>query len=154
MKNLIDFLKNGQLFIIPISVLIITQITKVLLESKHKKKIKLSYFGHYGGMPSSHTALFISLTTIIFYNLGWKSPIFALSLIICAIMMRDALGIRHHLGNHGLILKQLIKEHEESDHTHIKHDQIVTRLGHTPMQVFLGAIFGFLLTTLFYLLIN
>lgn len=121
----------------------------MLLELPQRKKVKLSYLGHYGGMPSSHTALFVSLSTITFINYGWNSPFFAISIVICMIMIRDALGLRHHLGNHGLILQQLIKEHEEDGHTKIKHDKIVTRLGHTPLQVLVGALMGFGLTLIF-----
>lgn len=150
MKEFILLLQKGQLFLIPLSVLIITQTTKVLLELKQHQKLKIAHLGHYGGMPSAHTALFVSLSTIMLINFGWFSPYFAIAIIICVIMVRDALGIRHHLGNHGLILKSLIKDLYQRKHTTIKHDEIVTRLGHTPWQVTVGALYGFLLTIIFY----
>lgn len=154
MSELINIIYQGQLFIIPLLVLIITQIIKVLLEVSRRKKITFSYLGHYGGMPSSHTALFVSLSTITFLKYGYSSPFFAIAIIICIIMIRDALGMRRHLGNHGLILKSLIKDLTERKHTIIPHEKIVTRLGHTPLQVIVGALLGFTLTTIFYLFLN
>jgi len=135
-------------------VLIITQIVKVALEWPKTKSIRFSDFSQYGGMPSSHTALFVSLGTIIFLTAGWHSPVFAVSVIICIIMVRDALGIRHHLGNHGKILKQVIEEQAKFHNCRIKHEKLVTRLGHTPLQVMVGALVGFFLTVLFYLILN
>lgn len=125
MAEIINYLKNYQQFIIPFCIVIITQFTKVILETLKNGHFKTSYLGSYGGMPSAHTALFISLSTIILYINGWSSPIFAVTLIISFIMIRDALGFRRKLG-----------------------------LGHTPLQVLVGAIIGFLLTSIFYLLIN
>lgn len=152
--TILTIIQQGQIFIIPLTILVITQIFKVALEYYHEKKFRFSYFGHYGGMPSAHTALFVSLATIILINYGWQSPLFAFALIICLVMVRDALGIRHHLGNHGLILKQLIQDLYERKHTKIKHDKIVTVLGHTPPQVIAGAILGFSLTIIFFALIS
>lgn len=154
MNELLNFIKEGQAFIIPALVLIITQIIKVALEWPKNKKIVFSDFSRYGGMPSSHTALFVSLSTIIFLVSGWHTPVFAVSVIICIIMVRDALGIRHHLGNHGLILKQLIEEQAEFHNCRIKHEKIATKLGHTPLQVIVGGLVGFYLTILFYLILN
>lgn len=152
--KILEIIQQGQTFILPLIILAITQIIKVCLEYYKKRKFKISYLAHYGGMPSAHTALFVSLATIIFLEYGWQSPLFAVALIICIIMIRDALGIRHHLGNHGLILKQLIQELYERKHTKIKHDKIVTILGHTPLQALVGAILGFSLTVIFFALIS
>lgn len=154
MREFVNIIYQGQLFIIPVSIVIITQVIKVLLEAGKKKKITFAYLGHYGGMPSSHTALFVSLSTITLLKYGFASPIFALAIIVCIIMVRDALGIRRHLGNHGMILKTLIKDLTERKHTIVPHEKIVTKLGHTPMQVIVGATLGFLLTILFYYSIN
>lgn len=61
-------------------------------------------------------------------------------------MVRDAVGIRWHLGQHGAILKQLIEEHDRDhqylNHDQIRHGQIVTRLGHTPLEAAVGTLFG------------
>ena len=154
MQQLLSFIKEGQLFLIPAAILIITQVTKVLLELPNRKNFKVSYFAHYGGMPSSHTALFVSLSTIMLLNYGWHSPYFAIAIIVCMIMVRDALGIRNHLCNHGLILKQLIHDLTQRKHTVVKHDKIITNLGHSPWQVFVGAVFGFVFTAIFYFLLN
>lgn len=100
----------------------------------------------YGGMPSSHSALFISLVIIAWRHAGPGSVVFAMSVILYLTVVRDAVGIRQHLGSHGAMLKAMIEEHQK-DHAHtIEHDKIVTRLGHTPWQATLGTLSGILIT--------
>ena len=70
------------------------------------------------------------------------------------VVVRDAVGIRQHLGQHGAILKQLIQEHDhdhaQADHSTIQHGQIVTRLGHTPLQATVGTLCGIIITAVLY----
>lgn len=135
--------------------MIITQLTKVTIEivQGKRKKITVASLNRYGGMPSSHSALFASLIIVSGLTFGLTSFEFAISVILYLIMVRDAVGIRWHLGNHGAILKQLIKEHVK-DNDDIEHDKIVTRLGHTPTEAFVGTIFGIVITALLWLLLN
>lgn len=100
----------------------------------------------YGGMPSSHSALFISLVIIAWRHAGPGSVAFAISVILYLTVVRDAVGIRQHLGSHGAMLKAMIEEHQK-DHAHtIAHDKIVTRLGHTPWQAAMGTVTGIIIT--------
>ncbi|MBI2416037.1 MAG: divergent PAP2 family protein [Candidatus Kerfeldbacteria bacterium] len=134
--------------IIPLAALIITQCCKVAIDFiKHKRtRFKLKYLNYYGGMPSSHSALFAALLIVSWLEQGWQSFEFALSLILYLVVVRDAVGIRWHLGQHGAILKQLIEEHDRDhqylNHDQIRHGQIVTRLGHTPLEAAVGTLFG------------
>lgn len=103
-------------------------------------------------MPSAHSALFGSLVTIAYLLYGWASFEFAVSFILYIVVVRDAVGIRWHLGNHGMILKQLIHEHVK-DKEKIEHKKIVTRLGHRPIEVIIGTILGIIIAFLLHLLI-
>ncbi len=108
----------------------------------------------YGGMPSSHSALFASLMLITALRLGVESFAFAVSVILYLVIVRDAVGIRQHLGRHSSILQRLIAEHHK-DHAHnIPHEKIVTRLGHTPLQAAVGSACGLVITVLLFWLIN
>ena len=104
----------------------------------------------YGGMPSAHSALFASLATVAAANYSLVSFEFAISFVVYLVMVRDAAGIRQHLGHHGQMLKDLLLEHQKDHHHNIPHDQIVTRLGHTPLQVAVGSACG----VVFALLLN
>lgn len=142
---IVDTLFTFQTLIIPLAALIITQFIKVLIDRAHGRKTSMNA---YGGMPSSHSALFISLVIIAWRHAGPASVTFALSVILYVTVVRDAVGIRQHLGSHGALLKSVIAEHHK-DHAHsIPHDKIVTRLGHTPWQAAMGTICGIIITGL------
>jgi acid phosphatase family membrane protein YuiD len=108
----------------------------------------------YGGMPSSHSALFAALVIIAGLHEGWNSFAFAISVVMYLVVVRDAAGIRQHLGRHGQMLKDLLMEHAKDHQHNIPHETIVTRLGHTPLQVVIGTICGVLLALLQYSWIN
>lgn len=108
----------------------------------------------YGGMPSAHSALFASLVLMAWLRQGWSSFAFAISVILYLTVVRDAAGIRQHLGSHSAILKRLIAEHASDHHHDIAHDKIVTRLGHSPWQVTVGTACGISITLISYAIIN
>jgi len=138
-----DFFKTCEPLLVPLAALIITQFIKVLIDRAQGKKTSMNT---YGGMPSSHSALFISLVIIAWNHAGPASVAFAISVILYLTVVRDAVGIRQHLGSHGAMLKAMIEEHQK-DHAHtIAHDKIVTRLGHTPLQAAMGTLCGIIIT--------
>lgn len=147
---MIDILQQGQIVFIPLSALIITQCVKVAIDLIKKRNVsfKLGYLNSYGGMPSAHSALFSALIVTALYLYTWHSFEFAVSLIMYLVVVRDAVGIRWHLGEHAKILKQLIQEHVK-DHEYIKHDTIVTRLGHRPIEALVGTLCGIVISVLF-----
>ncbi|EKD79319.1 MAG: hypothetical protein ACD_41C00102G0008 [uncultured bacterium] len=79
---------------------------------------------------------------------GWASFEFAVSVILYLVIVRDAAGIRQHLGRHGQLLKDLLIEHKKDHQHNIPHEKIVTRLGHTPLQIVMGTICGLVITAL------
>lgn len=129
--------------IIPLSALIITQFIKVVIDAYHHHPFSMN---SYGGMPSTHSALFASLVTVAWYLAGLGSFEFAASVILYLIVVRDAVGIRMQLGNHGAMLKQLIQEHQKDHHHSIPHEKIITRLGHTTLQAVIGTICGIIIS--------
>lgn len=146
---MIDWLKEGQIVIVPLIALIITQFVKVFIDWKKGAVtgLSLNAINAYGGMPSAHSALFASLMTTSWIVYGWASFEFSVSAILYFTVVRDAVGIRWHLGSHGAILKQLIKEHLK-DKDHIEYGKIITRLGHTPFQATVGTMFGVVISIL------
>ncbi len=125
--------------VVPLTALIITQLIKMVIDRIHGQVTSLA---DYGGMPSSHSALFISLVIVAWQQAGPGSVVFAISVILYLTVIRDAMGIRQQLGSHGAMLKSMIEEHQK-DHAHtIPHEKIITRLGHTPLQVLVGTLCG------------
>lgn len=127
--------------LIPLIAGIFTQLVKFLIQSL-RGELRWSTLQEYGGMPSAHTAFVVSLTTVIGLHDGIHSSAFALSLIFSLLIIRDAIGLRQFLGQHGRILNMLIKELPDQEETKYPN-QIVERVGHTPWQAVVGGVIGF-----------
>ncbi|MDD5341055.1 MAG: divergent PAP2 family protein [Patescibacteria group bacterium] len=131
-----------KLLLAPILALIIAQLIKVIIDSA-KGEFSWSNFNSYGGMPSSHSAIVAALATEVGLQTGWLSAAFALALIFAFITIRDAVGLRRYLGNHGKVLNMLIKDlpdYEEDKYPHLEE-----RLGHTYMQALAGILIGIII---------
>lgn len=133
------------LFIIPLAVMLVTQAIKMGIEYA-RGTFSWSHVSGYGGMPSSHAALVTSLAYTMGYFEGVASPAFAMSLVLFAVVLRDALGIRYQLGVHGKIINRLVKELPEREE--YKFPVLTERLGHTLLEVSAGILVGFMLTAL------
>lgn len=135
-----------QVLCIPLVVLIISQGAKIFLERK-SEGLQWKNFNSYGGMPSSHTAMLVSLLMMVGFVEGFSSTLFIVTGFIAAIFIRDAMGIRWSLGFHGKMINRLIRElpPEERKYFPVKLNE---RLGHTPQEVLAGGIVGVVLTVL------
>src|SRR5205807_10524490 len=94
-----------------------------------------------GGMPSSHSALVVSLTTIIGRLQGVQSPLFATALIFSTVVMYDATGVRRAAGQQAIILNRLLDDLFIA-HRGIHQERLRELLGHTPIEVISGALLG------------
>ena len=134
---------NKILLTILIAVLV-AQSTKLLINLIERKSISLKNFFITGGMPSGHSALVISLSSII-YLIEGVSTSFAISLVLAMIVLRDATGVRLSVGKEGDLIKKLIKKH------HMK-DKLKYSSGHTATEVLVGSIIGFVTAWFVYLI--
>lgn len=130
-----------QYLLTPLIAFLVAQGTKFFLKAL-KRKISWREFFAYSDMPSGHTAVVISLATIIFLKEGFQSPIFAVSVFFAAIVIADAVGLRRYLGEHGKTLNILVKDLKEDDYLDKRYPHLLERIGHTPTQVFAGALVG------------
>lgn len=93
-------------------------------------------------MPSSHSALVCSLATSVGITEGVNSPMFAITVALAAIVMYDASGVRRAAGKQAKILNQII----ESEGKNINvQEKLIELLGHTPLEVYVGAAIGILM---------
>jgi len=102
-----------------------------------------------GGMPSSHTALVVGLTTSIAYQFGLGSAYFPISLAFTLIVMYDAAGVRRHAGKQAEVLNRIVEDMFHG--STISNTKLKEVLGHSPLQVMCGAILGVAVGT-FYML--
>jgi acid phosphatase family membrane protein YuiD len=141
--------------ILPLLALLIAQGSKIFIKSNHEK-MSLANITAYSGMPSGHSALVVSLATITFLKAGWQSPAFAISFILAIIVIRDAIGIRRYLGQHGKILNTLIKDLKEEADKPLdkKYPHLLEHIGHTPMQAFVGSLIGFMISLIGFIILK
>jgi acid phosphatase family membrane protein YuiD len=117
------------------------QTTKVFTHWYKEGRWDLSRLTGSGGMPSSHSALVLGLTSAIGVSNGTSSELFAMCLVVSLIVMYDACGVRLQAGRHAGVLNQIISE-LPPDHPVSDVRPLRDSLGHTPLQVVVGAFVG------------
>lgn len=120
----------------------LAQLIKVVLDVVLLRKLDLRRFFSSGGMPSSHSALVLACTTAIGRLYGFEGPLFALSVILSAIVMYDACNVRRSAGDTARLVNQLL-EHVERLTAEDFAENLREVMGHTPLQVLMGALLGF-----------
>lgn len=119
------------------------QILKVFTGIFREKKFNVVelLFGT-GGMPSSHTAAVMALTVACGLSMGLGSPVFAVTVLLTLIVMRDATGVRREAGEQAKVLNRIVQDLFASTHQTDINRNLKELVGHTPLQVFVGALLG------------
>lgn len=132
---------------IPLILWFCIQTFKVITELIINKKLDVKRIVGAGGMPSAHSAVVCSLATCIGKEYGFGSGIFAISFAFAFIVMYDAAGVRRAAGKQARILNKIL---ETPGLTTLEvQEKLVEVLGHTPIQVFVGAILGIVIGAIF-----
>ena len=119
----------------------LAQAVKVVLYAFLARKLDLGRFVSSGGMPSSHSALVVACTAAIGKLYGIQGPVFALSVIMSSVVMYDACNVRRSAGDTARLVNQLL-EHVERLTAEDFADSLREVMGHTPLQVLMGALLG------------
>lgn len=118
------------------------QLFKVIWDLVTTKQFNFKRIMGAGGMPSSHSAVVTSIATLIGKYEGITSPIFALAVVFSFVVMYDAAGIRRAAGKQARLLNKIVNT---PGLTNLQvQEKLVEVLGHTPMQVVVGALIGIL----------
>ena len=96
-----------------------------------------------GGMPSAHSATVCALATTVFIHEGPGSTTFAIAALLAIIVMHDACGVRLETGKQAQILNEMIEMFNNmSDKSISPEEKLKEFVGHTKLQVFMGALLG------------
>ena len=100
-----------------------------------------------GGMPSSHAAVVASMTAAVGFNEGIGTNLFAVSLFVAMVVMRDAVGVRRASGLQARALNILGMQTAEK--TGIEFHPVKEIKGHAPLEVVVGALVGIFIAAAF-----
>lgn len=139
MNNFITFIQNKYIYI-PFLLWFCIQLFKLIYDLVTTKKFNFKRILGAGGMPSSHSAVVVSLATLVGKYEGVDSATFALAVIFSFIVMYDAAGVRRAAGKQAKLLNKMIETPGLSSLE--VHERLVEVLGHTPIQVLVGALVG------------
>ncbi len=134
---------------------IIAQFLKIIIEIMKKAKIRTNdfvlraIFGT-GGMPSSHSATISAVALSIGLKEGFNSSIFAFAVVLVIIVIRDATGVRFSAGKQAEVINKILAEKNEK--YNLPYDKIKEVRGHTPLESFVGALVGVLVSLGMYLI--
>lgn len=140
MQGVITFIREYRYILVPFGVWFGIQLFKFLYDVIKEKRINFKRILQAGGMPSSHSAVVVVLTTMIAKAEGITSPLFGVSLIFSFVVMYDAAGVRRAAGKQAKLLNKIVETPGLSGVE--VSEKLVEVLGHTPVQVIVGAVIG------------
>ena len=123
------------------SAIITAQVIKSIVFLIIKRTLDVRLFTTTGGMPSSHSAGVMGLSTAVGLIIGFNSVEFAIALGFACIVMYDAAGVRRAAGKQAACLNRIIMDVYKQD-LEEAGGKLKELLGHTPIQVFVGAAYG------------
>ena len=140
-NSIVDLFTNPVLLCAIFSWLL-AQLIKLATTPCYKKdfSVKKTLFGS-GGMPSSHAAAICATTFSCGILEGYDSTYFAIAAVLAMIVMKDAVGVRREAGKQAKVINEIAGEigKKKKKFTEVSLSEL---LGHTPLQVLIGALLG------------
>ncbi len=134
---------NNIVLICAISGWALAQIIKTILYAVTSKSFRGERLLGAGGMPSSHSATVCALSTSALIIYGLDSFEFTICAVIAFITMYDAMGVRRETGNQAKVINDMMESFKRMSDESLSDDEKLKELiGHTPLQVAVGAVLG------------
>ena len=125
-------------YLIALSAGFLAQIAKFLGYWAATRKVNFTRLVSTGGMPSAHSAGVCALCTAVGFRSGTESTVFAVTLYFSLVVMYDAAGLRRAAGQQARLLNRIVEQHGDPQ----SERKLFELLGHTPFEVFIGALLG------------
>ena len=138
--EIIKDIVNNKCIYVPVLLWLFVQVFKFLTDLIINRKVNIKRLVGAGGMPSSHSAIVCVLAVLIGREYGFDSGNFGIATIMAFVVMYDAAGVRRAAGKQARILNKILETPGLT--TGEVQEKLVEVLGHTPVQVFVGAILG------------
>ncbi len=156
MKFITDLFTNPMIMI-PLASWLSAQILKAIVNFIISKEFKFERLFGDGGMPSGHSATVMSLAALCVWSYGFGSIYAAITGILAIIVMHDAAGVRLEAGKQATQIKRLAEIANGmflGENEHIRTENLKEFIGHTPIQVFFGAVLGLLVSTVYMIIVK
>ena len=136
---------TNPILVVPTCSWLIAQLLKAIINLLVNKKFSLERLFGDGGMPSGHSATVSALAVTCGIEVGFDSPLFAVAAILAIIVMHDATGVRRETGKQATALigiATVIGDYFSEVDKKVKDEKLKVMVGHSPLQVVIGAILG------------
>ena len=140
-----DFINNATL-VAAVASWLAAQLIKLFTFLIRERKFDYGFLFRLGGMPSSHTASAAACALSVGLRAGFGSPVFAVALGMLALIMIDAQSVRRAAGVQARLLNQMAEDFYRNHK--FSPEKLVEFLGHTRMEVLMGALLGFVIALL------
>jgi len=137
---------QNRVFIITLLAWVIAQAIKVSIGVIRERKFDFRWLIGTGGMPSSHAAGAACLASILGYEYGFNSAYFAIACSFAIVVMFDAQGVRRSTGRQARILNRVMEDIYWQGR--ISEGRLRELIGHTPVEVLVGALLGIAVASL------
>lgn len=121
------------------------QVLKTLIHLILTKRFVVERMVGSGGMPSCHSATVCGLATAAGIKYGGGSFEFAIAVMLSIIVMYDAMGVRRETGKQGQVLNEMMEIFTNMGKQISPEAKLKELVGHTPLQVLMGAILGIII---------
>lgn len=143
--------RGWQVIVVTLMSSFLAQALKILTKWIRTGHLDLRMMAKTGGMPSSHSCCTMAMAVSVGLIEGFNSVSFAIALSLALIVMYDAAGVRRTVGLQAKVLNEMMTE-LFSEHPHLSSARIKEFLGHTPVEVLVGAALGTLIAWVFNIL--
>lgn len=133
---------NNTVFMAAVTGWFVAQLLKTIIDTCINKSFSAERLTGSGGMPSSHSATVCALATSACIQYGAGSFAFAVSAIIAIIVMYDARGVRRETGIQAQVINEMLDFFQNMGKPLSYEEKLKEFVGHTPLQVLVGAILG------------
>ncbi|MDE7444533.1 MAG: divergent PAP2 family protein [Lachnospiraceae bacterium] len=141
MDFMIELFQN-KIFVSAVIGWLVAQVLKTLIHFILTKKLVAERMVGSGGMPSSHSATVCALATATGIQYGGGGFEFAVTVMLAIIVMYDAMGVRRETGKQGQVLNEMLEVFTNMGKQISAEAKLKEFVGHTPLQVLMGAILG------------
>ena len=126
----------------------VAQVLKTLIHMFITKQFVMERMVGSGGMPSSHSATVCGLAQAVGIRYGGGSYEFAMAAILAIVVMHDAMGVRMETGRQGKVLNEMMEVFTNMGKQISAEARLKEFVGHTPLQVLMGAILGIIIAVI------